>query len=79
MPLIIVIALLSILKYFAIGPVADLSWWWIVGLMGVAFLWFEFIEKIFGMDKRKAHDEEEKNRKERVKKVFEIQNKSKKR
>lgn len=79
MPLIIVIALLSLLKYLEIGPVANLSWWWIVGLMGVAFLWFEFIEKIFGLDKRKAHDVDEKNRQERIKKTFELQNKSRKR
>lgn len=79
MPLIIVIALLTALKYFEIGPVTDLSWWWIVGLMAVAFLWFEFIEKMFGLDKRKAHDEDEKNRKERVKKINELQNQSKKR
>jgi small Trp-rich protein len=79
MPLIIVIALLSALKYFEFGPVANLSWWWIVGLMGVAFLWFEFLEKIFGLDKRKAHDENEKTRQERVKQAFDQNNKSRKR
>ncbi|MDB5764506.1 MAG: family Trp-rich protein [Herminiimonas sp.] len=70
MPLIIIIALLSILRYFEIGPFANLSWWWIVGVMAIAFLWFEFIEKALGLDKRKAHDESEKARKDRVKKNF---------
>lgn len=70
MPLIIIIAGLVILRYFEIGPFAELSWWWIVGLMGVAFLWFEFIESALGMDKRKAHDESERSRKERVEKAF---------
>lgn len=70
MPLIIVIVLLSLLRYFEVGPIANLSWWWIVGLMGVAFIWFEFIERMLGLDKRKSHDELEQARKERVKKNF---------
>jgi small Trp-rich protein len=70
MPLIIIIVLLSLLRYFEIGPFANLSWWWIVGLMVAAFVWFEFIEKMLGLDKRKAHDESEKARKERVSKNF---------
>lgn len=70
MPLIIVIAVLVILRFMEIGPFAELSWWWIVGLMGIAFLWFEFIEKALGLDKRKAHDETERLRKERVEKAF---------
>ena len=70
MPLIFVIALLCILRYFEVGPVATMSWWWIVGLMFVAFIWFEFVERIFGLDKKKAHDESEKAREARVKKTF---------
>jgi small Trp-rich protein len=71
MPLIILIALSSILKYFAIGPFADLSWWWIVGLMAISFIWFEFGERMLGLDKRRAHEQLEKMREERVKKTFE--------
>jgi small Trp-rich protein len=70
MPLIIVIVLLSLLRYFEVGPIANLSWWWIVGLMAVAFIWFEFIERMLGLDKRKSHNELEQARKERVKKNF---------
>jgi small Trp-rich protein len=70
MPIIIVIVLLSALRYFEIGPFAQLSWWWIVGLVGLAFVWFEFIEPMFGLDKRKEHKQAEKARKERVKKTF---------
>jgi small Trp-rich protein len=70
MPLIIVIALLTALRYFEAGPFAELSWWWIVGLMGAAFIWFEYIEKMLGLDKRKAHDQMDKAREERVKKAF---------
>lgn len=77
MPLIIVIAALTALKYFEIGPFTNMSWWWITGLMFVAFIWFEFIERMLGLDKRKAHDESEKLRKERVRKEFEQHNRKK--
>jgi small Trp-rich protein len=70
MPLIIAIVLLSGLRYFEVGPVADLSWWWIIGLFAVAFTWFEFGERIFGLDKRRADEQLEKARKERVTKTF---------
>jgi small Trp-rich protein len=71
MPLIIAIVALILLKYFEIGPFADLSWWWIAALFAAAFVWFEFVEKMFGLDKRKAHEQLEKARQERVKKAFE--------
>lgn len=70
MPIIIVIVLLSLLKYLEVGFLDNLSWWWIVGLFGVAFIWFEFIERMLGLDKRSAHDKLEKAREERVKKQF---------
>ena len=70
MPLIILIALLSALRYFEIGPFAGLSWWWIAGLFVLAFAWFEYLEKMLGLDKRRAHDESERARRERVKKTF---------
>ena len=53
MPLIIIIALLVGLRYFEFWRFAEVSWWWIAGLMGFAFLWFEFIEKMLGLDKKK--------------------------
>lgn len=70
MPIIIVIVGLSILRYFEVGPIADLSWWWIGGLFLLAFIWFEFIERMFGLDKRKANEQTDKARKERISKAF---------
>ena len=70
MPINILIVVLSLLRYFEIGPVANLSWWWIAGLFAVAFIWFEFIERMLGLDKRKAHEALEKAREERVKNSF---------
>ena len=70
MPIIIIIALAVALKLLEVWKFADLSWWYIVGLMGVAFIWFEFIEKILGLDKRKAHNVDAQRRKDRVKATF---------
>lgn len=70
MPLIIAIVLLAILRFFEISIFADLSWWWIAGLFVVAFLWFEYFERMLGRDKRKAHEQLEKAREDRVKKTF---------
>ncbi|XLZ70019.1 TIGR04438 family Trp-rich protein [Massilia sp. SR12] len=71
MPIILLIIALVALKYFEVWKFAELSWWWIVAVMGVAFIWFEFIEPMLGLDKRKAHNVDEQRRKDRVKKSFE--------
>ena len=70
MPLIIIIALLVGLRYFELWRFAEISWWWIVGLMGFAFIWFEFIEKMLGLDKKKEHNVDEQRRKDRIKQAF---------
>jgi small Trp-rich protein len=70
MPLILLIAALVVLRFFEVWRFAQLSWWWIVALMALAFIWFEFIEKMLGLDKKKLHADEEKRRKERLHKSF---------
>lgn len=70
MPLILLIVALIGLRYFEVWRFAELSWWWIVGLMVFAFVWFEFIEKMLGLDKKKAHADHDKRRKERIKNSF---------
>lgn len=70
MPLIIIIALLVGLRYFEVWRFAEISWWWIVGLMAFAFVWFEFIEKMLGLDKKKQHDADTQRRRDRVKQSF---------
>jgi small Trp-rich protein len=70
MPLIIIIALLVGLRYFEVWRFAEMSWWWIVGVMAFAFIWFEFIEKMLGLDKKKEHNVDEQRRKDRVKQAF---------
>jgi len=70
MPLIIIIVLLVGLRYFEAWRFAELSWWWIVGVMVFAFIWFEFIEKMLGLDKKKEHNVDEQRRKDRIKQAF---------
>jgi small Trp-rich protein len=70
MPLILLIVALIGLRYFEVWRFAELSWWWIVALMAFAFVWFEFIEKMLGLDKKKEHDVHNKRRKERIKNSF---------
>lgn len=70
MLLIVLIAALGVLRFFEIGPFADLSWWWIVALFVVAFLWFEYLEKMLGLDKRRAHDQSDEARRKRVTTTF---------
>ncbi|MEV4780505.1 TIGR04438 family Trp-rich protein [Burkholderia sp. LMU1-1-1.1] len=70
MPIILLIVALSGLRYFEVWKFAQISWWWIVALSVFAFVWFEFLEPLFGLDKRKAHNEDERRRKARVKKNF---------
>jgi small Trp-rich protein len=70
MPLILLIVLLTALRYFEVWRFAELSWWYIIGLMVLAFVWFEFIEKFLGLDKKKEHDEVAKRQRERVKQTF---------
>jgi small Trp-rich protein len=70
MPLIILILALVVLRFFDVWRFAELSWWWIVALMVAAFIWFEFIEKMLGLDKKKDHKIDEARRKARVKQTF---------
>ncbi|HYM47702.1 MAG TPA: TIGR04438 family Trp-rich protein [Burkholderiaceae bacterium] len=64
---------LIILKVLEISVFAEVSWWWIVLPFGVGFLWFELVEKRLGMDKKKAFDEIDKAKKERIKKRLEVE------
>jgi small Trp-rich protein len=70
MPIILLLAALVALRFFEVWRFANMSWWWIIALAAVAFIWFEFIEKMLGLDKKKAHNEDEARRKARVKQSF---------
>ncbi|MBC3936149.1 TIGR04438 family Trp-rich protein [Undibacterium rugosum] len=70
MLLIIPLVLLLVLKLAEVSFFASMSWWWIVGLAVFAFLWFEFFERVFGLDKRQDSAHYEKIKQERIKRTF---------
>jgi len=70
MYLILLIVALVALRGFEVWRFADVSWWFIIGLMALAFVWFEFIEKMLGLDKKKEHQLQDQRRAERVKKTL---------
>ena len=77
MPLILLTLALVLLRYFEVWRFAQLSWGWIIALMVIGFVWFEYIEPMLGLDKKKAHDEDERRRRARVKEAFDKLNKRK--
>jgi len=62
---------LLLLKLAEIGPIADLSWWWVILPFIGAFIWFELFERRLGLDKKKAFDELDRAKQERIKKTME--------
>ncbi len=62
---------LLVLKLLGISVFADLSWWWVALPFVLALIWFELFEKRLGLDKKKAFDELERAKQERIKKALE--------
>jgi small Trp-rich protein len=65
---------LLVSKLLEFGPLADLSWWWVILPFVLAFVWWEFIERRLGLDKKKAFDELDKAKKERIARALERDN-----
>jgi small Trp-rich protein len=64
-------AILILLKVLDFGPLIEVSWWWVLAPLAAAFVWFEWLEKLCGLDRRKVeHLESERRRKERVQAEF---------
>ncbi|MEP6608658.1 MAG: TIGR04438 family Trp-rich protein [Burkholderiaceae bacterium] len=63
---------LILLKALDISVFGAISWWWVVLPFVVGFLWFELVEKRLGMDKKKAFDEIDKIKRDRIKKRLEV-------
>lgn len=62
---------LLVLKLLGIWVFADLSWWWVAAVFALALIWFEVFEKRLGLDKKKAFDELERAKQERIRKALE--------
>lgn len=62
---------LAVAKWLEVGPVIHLSWWWILAMLGCAFIWFEGLERVFGRDRRQVEAaEHEKRAQERLQQTF---------
>ena len=67
MALVWIGVLLVLMRWFELGPIAELSWWWVLAPLGLAIVWFEALERLFGQDRRQVEQVEyERRRKERV-------------
>jgi small Trp-rich protein len=60
-----------LLRFFEVSVFATISWWWVGGAFVASFVWFEYIEKSLGLEKKKAMDEMEVARKARIKRAME--------
>ncbi len=58
---------LLLLHLAGLGPFAEMKWYWWALPFALAFIWFEFIERPLGLDRKRGHDELEKSRKSRIK------------
>ena len=60
-----------LMKWTDFGPVGNWSWIWVVSPFILALIWFEVFEPLLGLDKKKAHNDVEKIKEERVRKALE--------
>jgi len=56
---------LAVLHFANVGPFAGLDYWWALPF-GLALIWFEVIERTFGLDRKKGHDEMDKVKRKRI-------------
>ncbi len=60
-----------VLKVLGVGPLAALSWWWVLAPLGAAVVWFEGLERLLGRDRRKVDGTDwERRRRERIARQF---------
>lgn len=65
---ILLIGILGVLlKYLEIGPVAELSWWWVLSPFALAVVWWSWADSS-GYTKRKEIEKMEARKKLRIEK-----------
>ena len=69
--LLLVGLLLLVSKLLDLGPLAELSWWWVLLPFVLTLIWWEVFERRLGLDKKKAFDELEKAKQERIARALE--------
>lgn len=66
MYLLLVAVILTVLKYMEIAPVANWSWWVIIGVYAATAVWWQVADAT-GYSKRKSMEREDQVRKDRQK------------
>jgi len=61
--------ILMILHFADIGPFGALNWWWALPF-ALAVVWFELIERTFGLDRKKGIDEMDRAKRKRIQKAL---------
>ena len=73
MPLLWIAVFLALAKGLDIGPVASWPWWVVLAPAAAAVVWFEWLEQVFGRDRRSVDaDRIETARKERLAQQFDL-------
>lgn len=60
-------AALVVMKWLEVSFLSSVDWWWILAPLALAFIYFEFLEPMFGFDKKKAHNENDAFKTKRLK------------
>lgn len=63
--MLLIALLLTLLKYLEVGPLAELSWWWLLAPYGLTAAWWSYADAS-GLTKRRAADREEARRLKRI-------------
>ncbi len=63
--MLLIALLLTLLKYLEVGPLAGLSWWWLLLPYGLTAAWWSYADAS-GLTKRRAADREEARRLKRI-------------
>jgi len=64
--LILIGLVLLVLHFAGVGPFADMKWYWWSLPFALAVIWFEVIERTFGLDRKKGIDEMEQTKRKRI-------------
>ena len=63
--MLLIALLLTLLKYLEVGPLAELSWWWLLVPYGLTAAWWSYADAS-GLTRRRAVDQEEARRLKRI-------------
>jgi small Trp-rich protein len=71
-------AMLVLCKWFEILFFKNLSWWWVIAPLVLAFIYFEVLEPMFGWDKKQAYDKADEYKRKRIQQQLKNQSSTKK-